>query len=196
MTTVEIIEGCKRGDSRAQQELYSTQYNKLRGTCIKHSPQDGEDMTQDAFMKAYTLFDKFEGDSEGQLFAWLKSLAINERFWEGQRTGRFKEDVTDFTELSFLHPSANDDEEEINDTTKEDSQTNDIMWAIDMLDDEKREVFNLIAIDGYTITKAAKKLNFRVSCVRYRYTKGQKKIKMFIRNKGLYSKLNKLSNNE
>ena len=193
MTTVEIIEGCKRGESMAQQELYSTQYTKLRSTCIKHSSQDGDDMTQDAFCKAYTLFDKFEGNSEGQLFAWLKSLAINEHFWEGQRTGRFKQQPTDFTEHSFLHPSATDDEV-TNDTIKEDDQTNDIMWAIDMLDDDKREVFNLIAVDGYTISKAAKKLNLNLSCVRYRYIKGQKKVKMFIKDKSFYLKLNKLSN--
>lgn len=198
MTIQEIIEGCKKGNRKAQEQLFRTQYGKIKGVCMRYNKENASDMAQEAFLQAYSQFHEFDGDNEAQLFAWLKALAINHFVWEGHRTGKFKEHSTDFTEETFKNPVTGDVLPEVSDDyfAKQDAQTNDIMWAIDMLDDDKRAVFNMISIDGYNMTQAAKKLDITYACCKYRYHKAKKKVKMFIVNKDLFKKLEVISNRE
>lgn len=195
MTTKEIIEGCKKGNRKAQKRLFDTQYGKLKGVCLRYNKQNAEDMAQEAFLQAYNQFHNFDGNTEAQLFAWLRSLAINHFVWEGHRTGMFKENPTDFTEETFKHPITGDELPDVSDEyfTKEDVQVNDIMWAIDMLDDDKRAVFNMVSVDGFNMTQAAKKLDISYTCCQYRYHKAKRKVKMYIANKDLFKGLNKLA---
>jgi len=198
MEISKIIEGCKLGKRKAQKALFKTQYGKLKSVCIRYSKENAEDMVQEAFLQAFQRFNKFEGDSEAQLFAWLKTLAINNFVWEAHKTGRFKEKATDFVEETFKHPITNEELIEVSDEyiSKRDLQTNDIMWAIDMLDDDKRAVFNMMSIDGLNATQTAKKLGISYPCCQYRYNKAKRKVKMYITNKELFKGLNKIANVE
>lgn len=198
MEILEIIKGCKAGDRKAQKELFETQFGKLKAVCLRYNSENADDMAQEAFLQALQQFHKFKGTNEAQVFAWLKTLAINHFIWEGHRTNKFKENPTDFTEDTFKHPVTNEELTEVSDEyfTKQDVQTNDVMWAIDMLDDDKRAMFNLVAIDCYSVVDASKKLGISHSCGKYRYNKAKKKVKMYIVNKDLFKKLNKIANVE
>jgi RNA polymerase sigma-70 factor (ECF subfamily) len=54
---------------RYQDRLYNTVYR------LVDSPEDAQDVVQDAFLNAYQALDTFKGDS--QFFTWLYRIAVN-----------------------------------------------------------------------------------------------------------------------
>jgi RNA polymerase sigma-70 factor (ECF subfamily) len=69
--------------ARHWSRIYSMVHNLLR------NPQDSEEVTQDAFIRAHRALDKFRGDST--LTTWLHQIAINlarNRYWYWWRRKR------------------------------------------------------------------------------------------------------------
>ena len=58
-------------------ELYQTHYRQVRGLCrqLLGSTERGEDAAQEAFMRAYTAFDRY--DPNQSFGAWIMSIARN-----------------------------------------------------------------------------------------------------------------------
>ena len=66
-----LVDAAKAGDQRAFAELVQTYRPRIYALALHLTGQhdDAEDITQDAFLKAYTKLDQFEGRS--QFFTWL-----------------------------------------------------------------------------------------------------------------------------
>ena len=58
------------------ERYYERLYWHIRRIVVLH--EDAEDVLQDTFVAIYTAFDKFRGESEGSLVAWLYKIATNE----------------------------------------------------------------------------------------------------------------------
>ena len=76
-----IVEMFRRGGDAVRVfdlliERYSERlYWHIRRIVVQH--EEAEDILQDTFVAAYTSFDKFRGDNEGSLTAWLYRIATN-----------------------------------------------------------------------------------------------------------------------
>jgi len=73
-----LVAAAKNGDAAAFEELVNRYENKIfRLTSnITHNHEDAEDAMQDAFLKAYSHLDSFQGDS--RFYTWLVRIAANE----------------------------------------------------------------------------------------------------------------------
>jgi RNA polymerase sigma-70 factor (ECF subfamily) len=51
-----LLEGCKKNDSTAQQELYNKYSPKMLSVCYRYAKtrEDAEDMLQEGFIKVFT----------------------------------------------------------------------------------------------------------------------------------------------
>src|SRR5450631_3325001 len=73
----QLVERAQRGDKRAF-ELLVLKYQRKLGRLLSRlvrDPAEVEDVTQEAFIKAYRALPKFRGDSA--FFTWLYRIAIN-----------------------------------------------------------------------------------------------------------------------
>jgi RNA polymerase sigma-70 factor (ECF subfamily) len=73
----QLVERAQRGDKRAF-ELLVTKYQRKLGrllTRMVRDPAEVEDVTQEAFIKAYRALPSFRGDSA--FYTWLYRIAIN-----------------------------------------------------------------------------------------------------------------------
>lgn len=76
-----IVEMFRRGGDAVRVfdlliERYSERlYWHIRRIVVQH--EEAEDILQDTFVAAYTSFDKFRGDNEASLTAWLYRIATN-----------------------------------------------------------------------------------------------------------------------
>lgn len=57
------------------ERYYERLYWHIRRIVVLH--EDAEDVLQDTFVAAYSSFEKFRGDNEGSLVAWLYKIATN-----------------------------------------------------------------------------------------------------------------------
>src|ERR1700743_3979162 len=75
---VALVERAKGGDTAAFEQLVR-QYERQIFRVAQHITQnreDAEDITQDAFLKAYEKLDQFQGNSK--FSTWLVRIAVNE----------------------------------------------------------------------------------------------------------------------
>lgn len=61
-TWQEAIDGCRRGDPKAQFELYKAYYKPMYNVCLRMvgSAVEAEDVMQEAFLSAFTKIDTYE----------------------------------------------------------------------------------------------------------------------------------------
>src|SRR5271156_5846283 len=76
-TATRLVDGAKRGDPRAFDELVR-RYRKRIFALALHlsgSESDADDISQDVFLRAFHTLEQFEGRSE--FFTWIYRLAVN-----------------------------------------------------------------------------------------------------------------------
>ncbi len=88
-----------RGDRQAFERLYRLHVNKVFSLCTRMvgDRSRAEELTQDAFVRAWEKLDQFRGDSA--FGTWLHRLAVNvvlnDRQTEKRRSGRQDESIED-----------------------------------------------------------------------------------------------------
>lgn len=72
-----LVQSYQAGDRAAYDEIYRRYTDRVRRTCarILPNPQDAEEATQEAFLRAYQALGRFNGSY--QLGAWLARIAAN-----------------------------------------------------------------------------------------------------------------------
>ena len=73
----ELIEQCKKNNRKAQLRLYNQYCDAMYHIAFRFmkNSQDAEDVMQEAFIKAFSKIDTFQG--EVTFGAWLKRIVIN-----------------------------------------------------------------------------------------------------------------------
>ncbi|MBI2380994.1 MAG: sigma-70 family RNA polymerase sigma factor [Gammaproteobacteria bacterium] len=72
-----LIRGARAGDTKAFEQLYRLHVGRVYALCLRMTARTelAEDLTQDAFVKAWQSLDSFRGDSA--FGTWLHRLAAN-----------------------------------------------------------------------------------------------------------------------
>jgi RNA polymerase sigma-70 factor (ECF subfamily) len=142
----ELINDCKKNDTKAQEQLYRLFSSKLFAVCLKYSRNyaEAEDNLQDGFL---IIFDKigqynFKGSFEG----WIKRIMVN-NVLQQYRGNSF---------LELINENISDEAEvEIED---EGVSMDFLLGIIQELPDRYRLVFNLYVIDDYPHKEIAEML--------------------------------------
>lgn len=134
----ELILHCKKGDRRAQAQLYRTYSGVLYGICLKYSNNktEAEDNLHDSFMTIYEKIGQFS--SKGSFEGWMKRITVNTVLQKYR-----KEEY-----LSVV--DENTAEEVILDTESDDIPLQTLLGYIQELPNKYRTTFNLYVLDGYT----------------------------------------------
>ena len=73
----DIVEACKRGDRKAQFELYKLYSKAMYNICMRmlNSSENAEDALQNSFVDVFSKLDSFRFESS--IGAWIKRIVIN-----------------------------------------------------------------------------------------------------------------------
>ena len=73
----QLIDLCKRGDSKAQFEIYKLYHKAMYNTCLRivEDATEAEDIMQEAFFKAFDKINTYR--NEVSFGAWLKRIVVN-----------------------------------------------------------------------------------------------------------------------
>jgi RNA polymerase sigma-70 factor (ECF subfamily) len=83
----ELIERCRRGDRKAQQEIYARTAERVYRVLLRitHSSEDALDLAQETYVRAFTRIAQFDGNSS--FYTWLCRIAVNEALQFLRREG-------------------------------------------------------------------------------------------------------------
>jgi len=73
----QLIQKCKKNDTKAQSDLYKLFSSKLFALCLKYSRNyaEAEDNLHDAFVTIFKKISQYE--SKGSFEGWLKRIVVN-----------------------------------------------------------------------------------------------------------------------
>lgn len=141
----QIINDCKKNNSKAQEQLYQLFSKKFFGVCLKYSSNyaDAQDNLQDGFLIIFRKINQFNG--KGSFEGWAKRVMINNALqkFKGVRY------------LELTNENIPEDDVEIDD---ENVPIEYLMKIIQELPDQYRLVFSLYVLDGYSHKEIAETL--------------------------------------
>lgn len=158
-----IIEGCRKGDVVMQKQLYDRYSKKFYMLCRRYSRDDStaQEVLCDGFLTIFDQIDSYRGD--GSFEGWMRTIVLR------CATRRYRLDKRR-TEMQ-----ANDDDMQVpyddNDHGERMDVRDAMVRAMRKLSDVDRQIFNLVAVEGYKFEDASLLMGENISTLKTRYYK-------------------------
>jgi RNA polymerase sigma factor (sigma-70 family) len=171
----DVVERCRKGDFKAQFELYKLYYKPMYNICLRivGNSVEAEDVMQEAFLKAFTRIDTYEGIVS--FGAWLKKIVINHSL------DQLKKRKVKFEELNEKIL----DEEPVKIEISE-IQMEQLKKAIQQLPDGYRVVLSLYLLEGYDHEEIAQILGITNVSSRSQYLRAKLKLRQMLKKEELF----------
>ena len=165
---LQLIEACKRGDQKAQFELYRLYNAAMYNTTLRivRDPDDAEDVMQEAFLKAFTRLKTCRG--EVSFGAWLKRIVVNKAL----DFLRLKREQISLEQVEEPEEPMDEETEQLDIAYKAET----IKKAIEALPEGYRIVLSLILLEGYDHEEVSGILNISNATSRTQYHRAKKKL--------------------
>jgi RNA polymerase sigma factor (sigma-70 family) len=165
----DIVEACKRGDRKAQFELYKLYSKAMYNICLRMlgSVENAEDALQNSFVDVFSKLDSFRFEST--IGAWIKRIVINNCI------NHIKKRKLDFAELNDnLHHIPEDGMDNV---PSEVLKVELIQKAIMQLPEGYRIVFTLYAMEGYDHEEIGEILGVTEATSKSQYSRAKAKLR-------------------
>jgi len=147
-----LIDQCKKGNSRAQRELYEKYSRKMLGVCRRYlKEEEAEDAMIKGFMKVFNKIGQYEG--LGNFEGWMRRIMVNESLMEIRKNKMMYIDA----DIAEIQLGANYQ------IVNKQLESEDLLKLIDRLPYGYRTVFNLYAIEGFSHKEIAESLEITES---------------------------------
>ncbi|CAM3581824.1 RNA polymerase sigma factor RpoE [Parendozoicomonas haliclonae] len=182
-TDLQLVERVRKGDKRAFDLLVIKYQHKILGLVgsYVHDFQEVQDVTQEAFIKAYRAMGQFRGDSA--FYTWLYRIAINTAknhlVSKGRRPPDTDVDVYDAENYEGAFPLKDLETPENN--LQKNQVEEAIYGVINNLPDELRTAVTLREFEGLSYEEIAQVMDCPVGTVRSRIFRAREAIDKVIR---------------
>ena len=170
---IRLVAACRRGDRRAQQELYSRYARAMYNICLRMTGNtaDAEDLLQVAFIDVFTKIGSYR--EEATIGAWIKRIVINNciNFLKKRRL-----DTRSWDEM-LVEPVT--DQGEFEDDNRE-YTVNKIKSAVESLPEGYRVVFSLYLMEGYDHKEIAEILEITEATSKSQFSRAKKKVRQLV----------------
>ena len=160
-----LLEACRKGERKAQKELYQRMSPVLMGICKRYlkRKEDAEEALGNAFLKIYSSLSKYNGS--GSFEGWMKKVTVR-------------------TCLDFLRAKSSpfdlDWEHEISEEPVGLDDAEYLLFLVSQLPVGYRTVFNLYAIEGYKHHEISELLNISEGTSKSQLSKARRILKEHI----------------
>jgi RNA polymerase sigma factor (sigma-70 family) len=143
-----LLEGCKKGERKAQEHLYKLLAPKMMGVCMRYAKDtdEAEDILQIGFIKVFQKVAEFR--EEGSFEGWIRRIMVNSAI-ETYRKNLRSLNVVDIDDV-------HDQPQNTFDTSG--LELKDLMKLVQTLSNGYRLVFNMYVIEGFSHKEIAKEL--------------------------------------
>lgn len=173
MDEVLLIQECRKGNPKAQEQLYRHFASKMMGICMRYSKDKdtAHDLLQEGFIKVFLNLTEYNGS--GSFEGWLRRIFINCAL-ERIRKMRFFPEIIEEQIEQENYPSA-----------LEELTAIELLHLIRELPPGYRTIFNLFAIEGFSHKEIGEMLHITEGTSRSQYARARQTLQQMI--KKLYS---------
>jgi RNA polymerase sigma factor (sigma-70 family) len=167
----DLIDGCKRGDQKAQFQIYKLYYKAMYNLCLRivNDTMEAEDIMQEAFLSAFEKISTYTGTVS--FGAWLKKIVQNRSI----DALRKKQNML-FEDIESCKEVTEDLIESLSDTEEPDPRIKKVIEAIKQLPDLYRNVASLYLLEGYDHEEIGEILSIPGSTSRSQFSRARQKL--------------------
>lgn len=167
-----LINSCKNGDHKAYEELFMLYSKTMFNTALRilKNQDEAEDVTQEAFIKAYYKINQF--DYQATFGAWLKKIVVNQALDHLRKESKWT-----MSEIGDEQIPA----ESVIDWEDIDLRVELVKKALKNLPSGFRTVASLYLFEGYEHKEIAEILSISENTSKSQFHRAKKKIKDFIK---------------
>lgn len=172
----QLLTDCKKGNRRAQFQLYQSCFSTLMGVCMRYKKDEAEaaSILNVGFLKILKNLDKYNPPVPFE--AWIRRIMINTLIDEFRKNRKVRE-LIEHTDFEDYHNHK--DLVEFNDADlKFDAEQLELL--IKKLPPVSQKVFNLFAIDGYSHQEIGDMLGISIGTSKWHMSSARKKLKEYI----------------
>jgi RNA polymerase sigma-70 factor (ECF subfamily) len=170
MLSQDLTEGCKRGELKAQEELYKNYFDTMMNLSVRYTKneQDAMEVVNNGFLKVFKSIHQYQ-EEKGSLYTWIRKIIINSCLDFIKQKSRLivHEELTKEAEVHI-------DAEVI-----ANMKVVDLLNLVRQLPVTSRLVFNLI-MDGYNHKEIAQLTGISEGASRWHLSEARKKLKQTI----------------
>ena len=173
----ELIDRALAGDRSAFTELVRKNQDRLFASMMQvtGSPEESEEVTQEAFIRAFVKLDTFQRNS--QFFTWLYRIAFNSALTR-RRKKRARVSLDQVREDNGLEVVSEDDG--VDEPMLRDERVRLVRRAIETLTEEHRTILTLREMDDFAYEEIAEILEISIGTVRSRLSRARRQLKLAI----------------
>ena len=173
--TNDDIQRIRQQDARYLEVLYNDVFPLLMAIAVRYKNNREEQLTavHNAFLKMIRSIDQFK--TEGSFGAWMTRILRNELIDEFRRTQ--KKSAIQYTELNIDVADASFELQQL-----EQAPSTVLLQFLNELPPASKVVFNLYAMDDYTIKQISEALDISVETVKWHLKTARKQLRVRISN--------------
>lgn len=170
----DLIQGCKRGDQKAQFRIYKLYYKAMYNISLRivNDPMEAEDIMQESFLAAFEEIGSYSGTVS--FGAWLKRIVRNRSIDFFRKNSRFAlEGIEAMEELYDEYPDRLTEEET-------GFRMNVVKETLTKLPEKCRNIFSLYFLEGYDHEEISEILSISESTSRSQLSRAKYKIRRLL----------------
>lgn len=173
LTERELVQGCLKGESRAQEMLYARYARRMYAVCLRYARHEleAQDLMQEGFIRVFSKLGDFR--LEGSLEGWVRRIMVHTAI-NHYRKKSFQMERFGFEQLP---------EEPVEAAALDVLSAEEITGMVAALPDGYRMVFNLFAIEGYDHAEIATLIGCGESTSRSQLAKARRMLQAMIHKK-------------
>jgi RNA polymerase sigma-70 factor (ECF subfamily) len=167
-----VIEGCKRNDRKAQEQLYQQFLGPMWSICRRYISNEAEAMEvmNDGYLKVFKNISKYDPSLSG-LYTWMSRIMINTAIDFIRKQKALK-----YIPMENLEHEESAEADDLLDHYNEQQ----LLLFINQLPETTRIVFNLHAIEDFSHKEIAAYLKITESTSRWHLTEARKRLKKIV----------------
>jgi RNA polymerase sigma-70 factor (ECF subfamily) len=167
----DLIDGCRRGDQKAQFQIYKLYYKAMYNTSLRivTDTMEAEDIMQEAFLSAFEKIGTYSGTVS--FGSWLKKIVQNRSLDYLNKNRKMI-----YGDIESFHEIEDTSGEELQLTEEPDTRLNKVMEAIKRLPEVYRNIVSLYLLEGYDHEEISEILSIPSSTSRSQFSRARQKL--------------------
>lgn len=174
----QLIDGCKKNDRRAQEQLYKNYYKAMMKLCVRYMANDADavEVLNNGFLKVFKNIHRYES-GQASLYTWIRTIVINSCLDFIKARGRKEQHKELIEEIEADVPA------DVISKMKAD----DLLKLVRSLSPSAQAVFNLYVIEGYNHREIGQLLGISDGTSKWYLSEARKSLQKMIQLQDVHS---------
>jgi RNA polymerase sigma factor (sigma-70 family) len=166
-----LVEGCKKDDRKAQEQLYRNYYKAMMSLCLRYTKneQDALEVLNTGFFKVFKNIQRYDS-GQANLYTWIRTIVINSclDFIKAKDRLMYSGELDTALEV-HIEPAV---------IAK--LRSDELLRLIRQIPPATQAVFNLYVLEGYSHKEIAAMLNISEGTGKWHLSEARKKLQKLI----------------